>query len=140
MHVYSRHATNRREVYQPNKDVTRLLVNPEQALKKNLKPIKTAHTKERPPLRSLFSTRQAKLGPLVDGSFQHQNKNQSLHRYPTKSRRRSPKNTLLKLSHDVTNTTGIMGSGKGGDLVSQFSNMHQRNMTQLPMGGKYPQN
>lgn len=43
------------EMKQPNKDVTRLLVNPEQALKKNLKPIMTAYPKERPPLRSLFS-------------------------------------------------------------------------------------
>lgn len=53
-------------------------------------------------------------------------------------RRKSP-NTLLKLSHDVKNTTAIMGSGKGGDLIAQFSNMHQRNMTQLPMGSKYDQ-
>lgn len=41
--------------HKPNRDVTRLLVNPEQALKKNLKPIKTAYGKDRAPLRSLFS-------------------------------------------------------------------------------------
>ena len=38
----------------------------------------------------------------------------------------------------MKNTTTIMGSGKGGDLIAQFSNMHQRNMTQLPMGTKFP--
>ena len=52
-------------------------------------------------------------------------------------RNKSP-NTLLKLSHDVKNTTAIMGSGKGGDLIAQISDMHQRNMTQLPMGTKFP--
>lgn len=31
--------------HKPNKDVTLLLLNPEQALKKNLKPIKTSYSK-----------------------------------------------------------------------------------------------
>ena len=71
MHVYSRHTSERREVFNPNKDVTQLLVNPEQALKKNLKPIKTAYGKDRAPLRSLFSTRAGKTAGMtpIESSF-----------------------------------------------------------------------
>lgn len=31
-----------------------------------------------------------------------------------------------------------MAEGKGIDLATQLSFMHNRNMTQLPMGNKYP--
>jgi len=41
--------------------VTRLLVNPEQVLSKNLKPIKTASNKDRVPLRSLLQVKDHRI-------------------------------------------------------------------------------
>jgi len=52
MHIYNKSLS-------PTNEVTRLLLNPEQALKKNLKPIKMPQSLGRKPLRSLFSTKHA---------------------------------------------------------------------------------
>lgn len=84
---------------------------------------------DRPPLRSLFSTKNSKGGlPALDYSFQ---KDTSRYR-----RLRSPQE-LLKLSHDVKNAM----TGRGIDYVGNFrNNMQARNMTQLPAGGKFAPN
>lgn len=46
-----------KELYHPNKDVTHFLINPENALKKDLKPIKTSYSNNRQLPRGLFSSK-----------------------------------------------------------------------------------
>ena len=46
-----------KDLYHPNKDVTNFLINPENALKKDLKPIKTSYSNNRQLPRGLFSSK-----------------------------------------------------------------------------------